>query len=238
MNGIGGWWTDWWESIVSPHEKAFERVFNEMITARNAIRQAFQQNEAAKARLAGFYAQFSGLPASAQRSAFRRLYQDIKSELDAGERRLTNLSTDLAVIQDAASKARAGTVPYETINDEVAVADIQTRGLEPGDIEAAKRQQAGWPAAIIGGAVALIVLLRAIPVAADTIKAVCAKSDEEMTKQNIQIARINAAMGIAPAYIEAPPSAVSDVATTVAAGVSIATIGLVGLVGWWLAKRA
>ena len=228
----------WWDFLTDPYNKgkeaAFSRVFDGLIESRNAVRSAFAELENAKGRLAEFYVQFTALEASQQRSEYRRLYQDTLSELNDSEKRLDGLSADVATVQEAASAAYAGTRPYEMIAGEVAVAGINTRGLEPGDIEAGERRLAGIGVAL--GTAVLIALVWAIAAAATAWGAVAIDKNRGLKAANLEIARIRAAQGMTPEYIE-DGSLLSDVATTAAAGVSIAIIGLVGLVGWWLAKR-
>lgn len=232
MNGIGWTWPGWVPDVFGfEKEQAFARVFDIQIKARNAVRKGFEELEGAKARLGGFYAQFTGLDASRERSQFRRLYQDIKGELDESERRLTNLSTDLAVVQDAASKAYAGTTPYELVNGEVAVAGIQTRGIEPADIEAAKRQFAGVGAVLT---TTLLIFLWAILAGATATAAVFIDKNRRVAAANIEVANIQRSMGKIPGYIDADGAPLVQIGP--AAGISIATIAVVGLVGWWLAK--
>jgi len=224
----------WWEWLVAPEEKAFERVFDALIEARNAVRKAFQESERAKGQLAQFYAAFISLESSQERSRYRRQYQDAKSELDANEKRLHALSTDLAVIQDAASAARAGTRPFEIINDQVVVAGINTHGLEPGDIEAGKRRLAGvgigW-----AGVIPLIVKVFAVAAAAFTAIAIAENWSREAFAFKAKIVDTQKSMNVVPNYPGERQGIVSELGAS--ARVGVVTLGVVGLVGWLLAKR-
>lgn len=235
MNGIAG---SWWEWIVSPHEAAFSRVFDGMIKSRKALREAFSDLLTAKEALATFHVKFTALPATTVRSEFRREYQDMKSELDADERRLRRLSSDLETLQRAANEAHQGKVPWEKVADEVAMRGITLHEITEADIEAAGR---GQLAGLGGWVVSLLVFvwaLRAIQTigryAKETFIGRAQMAANAEARANIAIAEDAAAKGVVPIYPGQVPGALRAIAAP--AGLSLATLGLIAAGGWFLLK--
>ncbi len=220
----------WWDWILSPHEAAFSRAFDAIRTTRDAVRAGFQANEAAKTTLAEFHAAFSELPAGSDRSAMRRKYQDMLGATNETNSRLESLSLDLATLQGAASSAQQGSIPYEILDGEIAVRNIVLHAVTEEDIQAAT--------GVGGVAVVFVVLAIAGAVAAVMWNSTNAKEQaigiaERSNALSRNIARMQVAMGVVPRI----PSAVAD-PSNLTAGVSIVALGLIGLGGLWLAKRA
>lgn len=242
---MSNWWNNsWWNIFTGPfdiiRQSAFNRVFDGIITARNALRKAYQESQRAQANLVEFYDAFTALPSSAQQSRFRSTYQDLKSSIDAENQRLDRLSIDLATIQDIVSKAFAGTIPYDIIAEQVAVL---SRGLVLREVshsaaeETTNRMTQGVGVFFTGTVVFLLAVVTLILSAATATAQIFIKKHAGTTAANLEIARMVAAQDRPPKYIEGQPSVLSDAATTASAAVSIATIGLVLAGGLWLAKR-
>ena len=142
-------------------------------------------------------------------------------------------------MQDIASKARAGTIPHDFINGEVAIKsrDIALREVSRNEAEeATARMVRGVGFVLTAGWVMLISIVTLIVFGSTAAAGVLIHKRASTNALNLEIAKIKAAKGDIPDYVEAGPMVAVDVGT--GAGVGFATIGLVGLVGWWLAKRA
>lgn len=223
----------WWDIFTDPFDKgkeqAFSRVFDGLIESRNAVRSAFGELENAKARLAEFYVQFTALPATPERSEYRRLYQDTLSELQASEKRLDGLGADLATVQEAASAAYAGTRPYDMIAGEIALTDLDIRELSMAEVEEASARLAGGVSGLLSAAIVLLSVLGILITAYYTVRDTVVGWRRAMADESVKIANATLSTGKTPVIVRSDASFASDL--NAAAAVTTGSIVLAGLVG-------